>query len=292
MGRFNSDTVLGIDGGGSGCRFELVSPQGRWRTEAGPANVYSDRNRAISEIEAGLARLVTMSGWNDASLRDCPACLALAGVLDQETSHWVSAKLGLSRAIVEDDRPSAVEGALGKNDGFVVALGTGSFFALKTGETIRFAGGWGPRIDDRASGYWMGREALTATLEAVDGIGPTSDLTTALLERFGSANGIVSFAQEASPGEIAELARDVGASMDAKDIVARSILERAAEHVTSVLDRLGGPSDLPVTLVGGVSHLVSPVLPKRIRERLRPAIGTTLDGAIMRARRIAMEPLR
>jgi len=286
MERNDKTAVLAIDGGGTGSRLALERAGGRVVIEAGPANVFTDFDAACANLTTGLHRLAGATGLSVAEMSALPACVALAGVIDAAIARHVGEALGLPQARVEDDRPAGVEGALGTRDGALAALGTGSFFALKTGREMKLAGGWGARVDDRASAFWIGREALAATLEAADGVGPPSPLTEELLGRFGAPAAIAAFALRSGPGEVALLARDVDAAAREGDIVAHDILSRAAAHVLKTVAALGAPPDMALCFTGGAAASVAAVLPEDTKKRLIDPEGTALDGALARARRL------
>lgn len=279
--------VLAVDGGGTGSRLALATPGGVTRIDAGPANVFTDFEGAVANLDAGLSRLAEAAGLSGADLRALPACFALAGVIDDAIALRVRLALTRPDARVEDDRAATVEGALGGRDGAVAALGTGSFFAVVSGGAIRLAGGWGARVDDRASGFWIGREALRAALAAADGVGPASALTDALLARFHGPSGIATFAGRASPGEVAAFAPEVAGAAREGDSVARDILARAGAHALATLAALGARPEAPLCLVGGAARAVGAALPEAARSRLVAPCGTALDGALARARRLA-----
>ena len=282
----DKSAVLAIDGGGTGSRLAIENAGDRVAVEAGPANVFTDFDAACASLTDGLRRLAGAAGLPVAEVSSLPACVALAGVIDEAIARRVREAVGFSNARVEDDRPASVEGALGARDGAVAALGTGSFFALKTGGEIKFAGGWGAQVDDRASAFWIGREALAATLEAADGVGPPSPLTDRLLSRFGTPPAIAAFAARAAQREVALIAREVDAAARQGDIVAHDILTRAAAHVLRTVAALGAPPDMALCFTGGAAAAVAAVLPDDTKARLIHPEGTALDGALARARRL------
>lgn len=62
--------------------------------------------------------------------------------------------------------------AHGSSPGIVLIAGTGSICIARThdGRMLR-CGGWGPRIDDAGSGFWIGLETLNAVAKMLDGRG-------------------------------------------------------------------------------------------------------------------------
>jgi glucosamine kinase len=278
-------TCIAVDGGGTTCRFVLLWNGARHGVTLGPANVSSDPDGAAATLREGLGALAGMARLAPEALRDVPAYLGLAGVVDAAAAAALGARLDLANARIEDDRPAAVRGALGAGDGFLAALGTGSFFARQTGGAIRLAGGWGWRLGDEASGYWIAKSALGRTLDAADGLAPETPLTRALSLRCGGGpGGIVRFANGATPADIAALAPEVLAAADGGDEAGREVAGAGAAHVARTLGALGWTPGQPVCLTGGVGPRLARFLPPGMAEALAPSAGTPLDGALALAR--------
>ena len=289
MGIDQDTAVLAVDGGGTRCRFALDQHGTRHVVTLGAANVATCFETTVATLREGLSRLAAEAGAGQQSLTALPAYLGLAGIVDAEDAARVSSALPLQRARVEDDRRSAVRGALGDADGAVAGLGTGSFFARQTSGEIRLAGGWGARLGDEASGFWIGREALAAALDVQDGLRAQTELSLALLRRFDGPRGIVAFSLGATGTDFAELAPLVTEAADAGDEIALDVLRRGAAHVTEVLHALGWASGEGLCLVGGVAHVYPAFLPREAVSALIDPKGTSLDGAVALARAFAVE---
>src|SRR5260370_914390 len=89
--------------------------------------------------------------------------------------------------LLADDSGALIALVAGAQDapGIVIVSGTGSiaYGRNANGEAAR-AGGWGHMIGDEGSGYWIGREALTAVMRAADGRGPATGLSADILAYF------------------------------------------------------------------------------------------------------------
>ena len=261
-------SVIAVDGGGSTCRLVLDGPGGRYLAERGSANVSSDFAAALGEIRTGLAALAAQAGTDLAGLADVPAYVGLAGVTGPAKAEAVRAALPLARVRVEDDRRSALRGALGAHDGAIAHFGTGSFFALQSGAELRLAGGWGSRLGDEGSGYWVVRSALTETLASVDGLIAPSPLTEALLAAYGSAAEIVARVAVETPRETARLAPEVAAAAAAGDPVGARILQEGADHIALTLARMGWRDGMDLCLTGGFGPSYRDFLPDGLAEAL------------------------
>lgn len=287
--RLVSPTVLAVDGGGTRCRLALDGPDGRVQVEAGPANVSTNFDAAIAEIRAGLKALAEKAGLPPDALYALPAHLGLAGVPDAAMAARVAAALPLSHAQVDEDKRSALRGALGVRDGAIAHFGTGSFFAMQAGGAVRLSGGWGWRLGDEGSAYWVARRALSATLNAVDGLIAHTGLTDALLAHFGSAGGIVAHAGVAKPGEIAALSRQVTEAALAGDEVGGQILQAGADHIADVLEKMGWRDGMALGLTGGLGPVYRGYLAAPFAATLVKPEAAPIDGALALAREFAAE---
>ncbi|MBU1176769.1 MAG: ATPase [Alphaproteobacteria bacterium] len=284
--------VIAIDGGGTRCRLVLDGPDGRHMVEVGSANISTDFDAAIAEIATGLAALAKAAGTGIASLLGLFAYAGLAGAIDAAIAARVAAALPLRRVRVEDDRPSALRGALGSRDGAIAHFGTGSFFAIQVGGRMRLAGGWGSRLGDEGSAFWVGRSALSATLEMVDGLIAPSDLTRDLLERFVSAGGIVAYAARATPAEIGAIARTVTEAASMGDAAGRAILGSGADYIARVADRMGWVPGMALCLTGGLGPAYRDYLPTALSGALVAPMAAPIEGAVDLARAFAAEGAR
>ncbi|WP_417599301.1 BadF/BadG/BcrA/BcrD ATPase family protein [Pararhodobacter oceanensis] len=279
-------SLIGVDGGGTRCRFALIHHGQRFEVQGGPANLHSDRAAAIATLHQGLAALAQQAGLSLPDLAAFPAYLGLAGVLRPESAAEVLLQLPLQNAQLEDDRKIAVTGALGTQDGAVLGIGTGSFFARQTAGTITLIGGHGLMLGDEASGAYIGRRLLQLTLHAHDHLRPETDLTRRVTAHFNqSPAAIIDFAAQARPGDFAQFAPWLTDS--AEDATARDILREGAAFISRALDALGWQPPARLCPVGGLAAAYRPYLDPRIAEDFSPPDGTALDGALILAASLA-----
>jgi glucosamine kinase len=263
--------LIGIDGGGSSCRFALLRAGERHEVTRGPANVYSDRTGALATLRDGLAELARQSG---ADLGEAHLHAGLAGVMTPEDAATIASALSVRRARVTDDRPTTMRGALGGYEGTVAAIGTGSFFGRRVGGADRYLGGWGYQLGDEASGAWLGRRLLTVVLHAEDGLVADTPLTRALRDRLGGPPGIVAFAKDARPADMAALVGDLMAQKE--DPAAAALLREGADWVLRAIKTLGWTVGERLCLLGGLGPQYAPLLGAPVSAPL----GTALDGAL------------
>lgn len=280
--------LIGVDGGGTRCRFALASASGHVmaRHEEGSANISSDFEGAALRIARGLSVLRAQAGL-DAAAR-VVVHMGLAGANLPNAAARLRDHLGLADLVVEDDRRTAVTGALGGGEGAVVACGTGSFVCRQAGDQLLSVGGWGLALGDEASGAWLGQNALRRAVLAQDGLVPMTGL---LQDVAGQAGGdrpqMVAFSLTARPADYAALAPLVLAAAAAGDAEGRRLMLAGADYLRTALARLGHTAAAPLCLLGGVGpHYANdlseyPQQPPRL-----PAV----SGALMLAARAAQIP--
>ncbi|WP_238364463.1 BadF/BadG/BcrA/BcrD ATPase family protein [Mesobacterium pallidum] len=269
-----------VDGGGTGCRVALVIAGHRYEATGGPANVSADLPGALANIRAAIREAAAQAGVSGAALGALPWHFALAGVLSD--AHMAQVRDGFPgwRMGVSDDRLSTVIGALGAGDGAVISTGTGSFLAAQQGGAVRYIGGWGVVLGDEASGAWLGRAALAASLRAVDGLEPEGALYRAVMARCGDANAVVALAMSARSSELAQHAGLVFET--AEDPTARAILDQGADYLRRGLGALGWVPGHRLCWLGGLATSWQAQMPELT---VSPPGGGPLDGALSLARR-------
>ena len=241
--------VLGIDAGGTKTVCLLADEHGGIVSEArGPgANLHVAGELAVEKV----LHEVIEQAVGERSVSPAAVCLGMAGVDREDEARTVRAilrRLGYrSRTVVVNDALIALVSAAGDAPGVVIIAGTGSIVYGRNalGESAR-AGGWGHMIGDEGSGYWIGREALSAVMRAADGRGPQTDLTPAILAEMGIADisrlPRIVYDRDQPRMAVAALGPLVQRVADAGDAVAARILERAAEELvlaaSSVTSRL------------------------------------------------------
>lgn len=287
MLKIKNACVIAIDGGGTRCRLALECASRKVRVEVGPANVTTDFKGAVSQLILGLNTLAWEAGYALETIAQFPAYLGLAGYRAERDQERLSQALPLHQVKIEDDRPGALRGALGSQNGALVHSGTGSFYGVKTNEGVRFGGGWGAILGDEGSAAWFGKNALSRTLDAEDGTRERSAVTKALVDHFGSASGILAFANEASPADFGALVPMILEFDD--DPIVRALSAEAAIYFDTGLQQFGWRDGEPVCLTGGLAPRLATSLTEIVRRNLIPARGNPLDGAVALAREFAEE---
>ena len=279
--------VIGVDGGGTGCRVAIgtVADGVLARAEGGRANVASDPALAIKNVINAVEAAASRGAIAVERLKGATAHLGLAGVMTSQDAHNVASAVPYLNVTVTDDRPTALNGAFDGQDGFLLSVGTGTIAAATIDGVYRSVGGWGFHVSDQASGSWLGHKCLRHVLLCHDAIAQHSDLTRAVFAKFNNdPNEIVAFSMSAKPGDYGVFAPEVVESASAGDPVGKKIIEKGASHLMRSLSALRFNAGDPLCLTGGVGPNYAKYLPDEITAGLIDRQGNALDGAFALAR--------
>jgi glucosamine kinase len=253
----NNTLLVGIDGGGTGCRV-LIADADRTvisQGHAGAANVATNYDLAIKNINAALKMALDGASLKRSEIETAPTHIGLAGVMNQATSDDVAKELNLKNCAVTDDRPTSIVGALAGADGYVLSIGTGTIAASSEGGQFKYVGSWGFFVADQASGAWLGRHILDRTLQSFDKVIPFSPLTAKILKDYeGDPRNIVSFSLTATPADYATYAPDVIAAAEDGDAIALKLMHEGRDYLVAALSALGHQDGSVVCLAGGVGQ--------------------------------------
>ena len=276
--------IAGIDGGGTHTRLELRDEENRLlsRTEFGPFNL-----NAIGE--AAFRRLLRQVFAACGDMADCARlCVGGAGI----SNPAVGAILGqeLERAGFSGmwklcgDQEIALRGAM-DGPGIAVIAGTGSicFGKNQAGQTAR-SGGFGHLIDDGGSGYALGRDVLSAAVQALDGRCPDTAILERVYHRLGREDpgAIVSFVYDETTDKaaIARFSSIALALAEEGNPTAQAILNRGAGELyalVAAVQRRLGLEGRPIALLGGLLSGENPY--RRAVARKLAGLGTVIYPA-------------
>ncbi|WAL66224.1 N-acetylglucosamine kinase [Amycolatopsis cynarae] len=289
--------VIGVDAGGTSTRALAVTAAGtvvgRGRSGGGNPNAHPPE-RAAAHLAEAIGH--SLAGLDPSRASACVVGMAGTSKLTDPAvatlfeTTW--RRLGLARVLVLTDAEVAFASATPSPDGTVLIAGTGSIAGrIRQRRMVATAGGYGWLLGDEGSAYWLGREAVRATLDALSGGGELGELATSVLAEAGIAETdrrqawrrLITVANAEAPIRLARFAPLVSAAADAGEI-----LDRAADLLAATAMAVREPSeDTPVVLVGSV--LTGPV-GVRVRERLAgPEVLASADGVLGAARLAAVE---
>jgi glucosamine kinase len=283
MMRANQTHIIGVDGGGTGCRAAVADLCGTvlGRGQSGPANVSTNTAQAVENVMAAIHDAWHAARLPAAQMQAACCVLGLAGANSNESVSDFVQRLPFKAPYICDDRETNLRGAMGHGDGCLAAIGTGSFFCLRKQGHDTYIGGWGPAISDEGSGALLGREVLRLCLQAEERRLPHSDLTQNIFDGFSRSKARLSeFAIHATPGELAAYARQIVAAAQGGDVNGEKLLSAATLDVVACIQATGFHGGLPLYLVGGLGAIYARRLPAELQKWVSAPQGGALDGAL------------
>ena len=275
--------LVGVDGGGSNCRIAIANTDGRMLGKAcgAAANPTTSLPGAVRAILDTLKMAQDNAGIDDADIATAHAHFGLAGAISDDIATQVAKAMPFADIHVTDDRATTMAGALGKNDGYVAAVGTGSFVGSKSGHQKTFVGGWGFELGDEASGAWLGRQLLATVLRQLDGMRAASKLLSETLNGFQNDTGaIVRFAKRATPSDFAEFAPKIVDAAHAGDAAGKEIMRRGADYLQAALETLNFQAGDPLCLSGGLGPQYQAYLRPDFTQNIVSPHASALEGAL------------
>ncbi|MDR0254050.1 MAG: N-acetylglucosamine kinase, partial [Brucellaceae bacterium] len=224
-----ADYILGIDGGGTGCRAAIADTTGKvlGTGQAGPANIMTDMDTSVVNLLAATDAALLAAELPVKSYSRITAVLGLAGANVSGVAEQLQQALPFARSRVISDGIIALQGAIGDADGVVVILGTGSVYISRRNHNITMKGGWGFKVSDLGGGARLGQKLLEESLLAYDGIYQRTPLSNALLAHFGDEpHAIVRFAHDARPNDFGQFAPLVFEYAAQNDPLAEKIIKQ------------------------------------------------------------------
>ncbi len=283
MTQANQIYLIGVDGGGTGCRAAVADLHGAvlGRGQSGPANVSTNTVQAVENVMAAIREAWHAARLPDAQMGAACCVLGLAGANNSDNVNDFVQRLPFKTPYICDDRETNLRGAMGHGDGCLAAIGTGSFYCLRQGGHDTHIGGWGPAISDEGSGALLGREVLRLCLHAEERRLAHSDLTQNVFDGFSRSKARLSeFAIHATPGELAAYAKQIVAAAQGGDVNGQNLLSAATRDVVASIQATGFQGGLPLYLVGGLGAVYAERLPAELQKWVSAPQGGALDGAL------------
>jgi len=259
--------VIGVDGGGTKTDLVLVDLAGNL---VGMEKVGSTNYQAVGGEKLRDELLEGFSGLANATNVDIDRIdhifLGLAGAgreTDQEEIKTLfDDTVFAGKITVDSDAIVALAGAFGTNPGIILIAGTGAicFGSNQDGKIVR-SGGWGYLLGDEGSGYYIGREAIMASLKDFDGRGEKTKLKEKLEQRFelDSIDKIIPFIyqDEIDRVIIANIAPLVFDCVKEGDFISGEIIRKTGHEMgllaKSVAKQLGfSGEEINVSLIGSI----------------------------------------
>lgn len=297
---------LGVDAGGTTTTYVLADEQGELaRAESGSIKrLRVSAEVAALNLHAACEDLERRSGR---SLRDVTrTCIGAAGFSVPLVAEWLALTFAArvsGEVVLVGDVEIALDAAFRGGRGVLVLAGTGSNVAARTLDgRLTNAGGWGPAVSDEGSGFSIGREAVRAVFNSIDG-----DTFTVLADRIAAfwqvdLAGLVAHVNTQPPPDFAKLLPLISEAAREGDEAALQVLQAAGDSLGQTALRAIGKmrrmegeawADAPpVAFAGSVLRYVQPMrdaLTATLREahtaiRVLPDVVEPVQGALWRAR--------
>lgn len=286
--------LLAIDVGGSTSRATVIDYSGNClgQGRSGGGNPGSNPPEAAAAAIIAAARAAVAEAGAKLDIK--VAMLAVAGPRNAEVQRRLDEAfraMGLTGPLVmTGDTQAMLPSVTASLDGYCIFAGTGSgAVRVKDGEVESVVDAVGYLIGDLGSGYWLGHHAAIAVAAALEGRGPQTVLTAAVLGALGiEVSDKIAF--DGRPQSLREFIDAIYGSMrpielarfaplvlaNAHDAVAADLLARSEQFLLDNFRHVFSP-DMPgpVVLGGSVAtHLGG--LPDAVAEVLRDA-GHTPD---------------
>lgn len=288
--------VVGVDAGGSSTRAIAMGLNGGalGRGAAGGANPNSHPYE-VAAARMAEAMSQAIADLDPPAARACVIGMAGSSKLTDDTVAAVFQRAwrgtGLSCPLrVVTDQEAAFASATPEPDGAVLVAGTGSIAGTivdrKLAATV---GGYGWLLGDEGSAYWIGREAVRATLRTLAAGDPLGSLALAVLDealgdrpddthdsRRRAFSRLITAVNGEPPIRLARFAPLVSEHAG-DDPAAEDIVLRTVDALVEMAETARRPGT-PVVLVGSVAGPDSPV-GARLRERLGGVLSAS-DGVL------------
>ncbi|WP_433267710.1 N-acetylglucosamine kinase [Actinosynnema sp. CS-041913] len=260
--------VVGLDAGGTSTRALVLDLDGT-RLGAGVAGGANPNSHPPEEAADHIAQALAaaLEGLDAAKVESGVLGMAGSSKLTDPTvaalfeAAWTDAGLRCPLRVVTDCEAAFAAGSASP-DGTVLVAGTGSISAQIIGhKLISTSGGYGWLLGDEGSAFWLGREAVRATLQALEAHLPSDALTTAVLKLADiepspprtAWRHLITTVNQARPVHLARFAPLVTAHATAPS--AETIIESAVTALSDLALSDRKPDDhTPIVLVGSLTH--------------------------------------
>ena len=286
---------LGVDAGGTASKSRLTDAHGTvlGSGRAGPANTRIGIAALHGELLDVCMQAVREAGLNAADTAKIRCGMGIAGINRMGMKSQIQAlEFPFANVQFTSDAMIANLGTHMGGDGATLIIGTGSVALIKRGEDSFSIGGYGFPISDEGSGAALGLSAIRHALRALDGRTRPSPLSQAITREFDHAiPRVISWMDEAAPGDYASFAPLVMDYAENGDEIALSIVRDAALHVERFVETIMAKGATRCVLVGGLAERMKPWLRARIVSQLAEPMGDALDGALILAGRPIAEAI-
>ncbi len=272
--------MIGIDGGGSKTEFLLFSEDGAILGRA----MRGGCSPTIIGIEACADLLC--EGIGELLAVRSGVCSIFAGCAGFYTDHngdkvkkLLKKRYPHIRIECRSDIANVIRVASCEKSVIAAICGTGVSVFISDEDRLSLFTGWGYMLDRFGSGYTIGRDALTASLEASVGLGPKTALLDCVEERLGMPIGdAVGEIYRRGVSGVAAFSSAVFRAYEREDSVAKSILQTNAAHLAYLITEAAQrcPAAHTVIISGGLIGN-NPTYATMVRDQLNPSLTLITD---------------
>ena len=260
--------ILAVDGGATKTVMSIRSTEGRelFSATSTSSNYQAVGSQHVQHVFTGLLR---SAAAHLAHLHIDVAVFAISGVDTAQDKRIIEeiikesivrSPFTFGQIIIENDVEATLKG-LGNNDVSLLISGTGAICYSLIGGEVKRAGGWGHRIGDEGSGYWIGKHIAKAIFRAADGRNEPTALTNLLLKghRVTTTDELYNliYSSDYTNARLASFGSYLQQAVDMGDRVAKQIAQKAADELvllaSTTLQKAGYENgDHTLFLNGGV----------------------------------------
>ncbi len=277
----NVELYFCVDGGGSRSRGRFVDGEGKALAEAtgGPCNPSTNLEKAVASVVGLWSQCCSVIGRPENQFNGVAFAVGAAGTYIDSGKNFLAACPPFARFCLMSDGYAALIGA-----GFgapcsllIVGTGVAGHRLYANGWSIQ-RDAWGWIVGDRGGGSWIGQKALRHCFAALDGVVLEDALSRETLCAIGGLEKLrLGWMRNLGPDRLAALAPLVLEQAAVGVETARSIRDRAVEHLAALIAVIAGP-DAPVFAAGGLVPPLRALLSEKASLPILEPNGDALTG--------------
>jgi N-acetylglucosamine kinase-like BadF-type ATPase len=268
MSTFQKRWIVAIDAGATTTKAMLCDHQGRMHSETSdsPLKLNLMNHERLYKLLARVVLRLFSRAKISGSLPNA-IVIGAAGGGDKNARIMLKSivrnRYPDAEIFITHDAYIAHYGAFSGNAGVLVTSGTGSIAFGRNDENVEArSGGFGWKLGDEGSGYWIGREAIRAALAVWEGSGEPTKLTDLIQDKFELKDvyGIVPkiYQDDINNSEISQLSEQVHKLALEGDTVSEQIIKNAGVELGIMAVKVAktlniSPENLNVSLLGSVA---------------------------------------
>lgn len=238
--------ILAVDGGATKTVMTIRTTDGR---ELFSATSTSSNYQAvgIEHVRHVFTGLLRSAAAHLPSLHIDVAVFAIAGVDTLQDEKIVGdiiqhsivlSPFTFGQIILENDAEATAKG-LGKNNVSLLISGTGAICYSLIDDKMSRTGGWGHRIGDEGSGYWIGKQIAKAIFRAADGRNEATALTKLILQghQVNSTDELYNYiySSDYTNSRLARFSSFLQKAVEQQDAVAQKIAQDAVQELVLLI---------------------------------------------------------